>query len=204
MPSELLSCSTGPMAPAMVISIPSSTQAVPRATTIRVWNGAQVRRSMRAGIRLRIVSVLPRWVPTASLLMATPSSPDVRAGVGARPDISARTYALHEQPAPRSLPRQGFRAAAGHPLVEPHHPAPRRFPSTGGSLTVVLGWTPTSAQGRTSRAPAGGCPQGKWVTLRRADQDGSTRDALDGTGVALLDRRGVIVWVNRAWREFAV
>jgi hypothetical protein len=36
----------------MVISIPSSTHAVPRAATIRVWNGAQCNLSMRAGIRL--------------------------------------------------------------------------------------------------------------------------------------------------------
>jgi hypothetical protein len=40
----------------MVISMPSRTQAVPSAITILVWNGAQLRRSIRAGIRLRMVS----------------------------------------------------------------------------------------------------------------------------------------------------
>ena len=40
---------------AMVISSPSSTQATPRATTSRVWNRDQPRRSSRAGIRLRMV-----------------------------------------------------------------------------------------------------------------------------------------------------
>src|SRR4051795_6796778 len=44
-----------PTAPAIVISRPSRTQAVPRARTMRVWNGAQVSRSIRAGMRLRMV-----------------------------------------------------------------------------------------------------------------------------------------------------
>ena len=47
------SLSTAPTAPAMVISRPSSTQAMPSAMTILVWNGAQDSRSIRAGIRLR-------------------------------------------------------------------------------------------------------------------------------------------------------
>ena len=48
-----VSVSTAPTPPAMVISSPSSTQATPRATTIRVWNGAHESRSMRAGTVLR-------------------------------------------------------------------------------------------------------------------------------------------------------
>src|SRR3954452_14740591 len=39
---------------ATVISKPSRIQATPRAITIRVWNGDQGNRSIRAGIRLRI------------------------------------------------------------------------------------------------------------------------------------------------------
>jgi hypothetical protein len=38
----------------MVISMPSRTQAVPSAMIIRVWNGDQLSRSIRAGMRLRI------------------------------------------------------------------------------------------------------------------------------------------------------
>ncbi|GAA2698335.1 hypothetical protein Apa02nite_051120 [Actinoplanes palleronii] len=43
------------MALAMVISRPSSTHAVPSARIIRVWNGDQFNRSIRAGIKLRMV-----------------------------------------------------------------------------------------------------------------------------------------------------
>jgi LCP family protein required for cell wall assembly len=43
---------TAATAPATVISRPSRTHAVPSAMTIRVWNGAHLRRSIRAGIRL--------------------------------------------------------------------------------------------------------------------------------------------------------
>src|SRR4051794_4540029 len=39
---------------ATVISRPSRIQATPRATTIRVWKGDHGRRSIRAGIRLRM------------------------------------------------------------------------------------------------------------------------------------------------------
>src|SRR5919107_6444012 len=39
---------------ATVISRPSRIQATPRATTMRVWNGDQGNRSIRAGIRLRM------------------------------------------------------------------------------------------------------------------------------------------------------
>ena len=52
-PSVSLLLSTAPIALAIVISRPSSTQAIPSASTILVWNGAQESRSMRAGIRLR-------------------------------------------------------------------------------------------------------------------------------------------------------
>ena len=54
---------------AMVISRPSSTQATPRATTKRVWNRDQPRRSSRAGMRLRIVPSA-RWFghPASSAL----------------------------------------------------------------------------------------------------------------------------------------
>ncbi len=38
---------------ATVISRPSRIQATPRATTIRVWNGDQGNRSMRAGMSVR-------------------------------------------------------------------------------------------------------------------------------------------------------
>ena len=41
-------------APATVISSPSRIQATPRAMTIRVWNGDQGSRSIRAGMRLRM------------------------------------------------------------------------------------------------------------------------------------------------------
>ena len=39
-----------------VISSPSRTHAVPSARMMRVWNGDQLSRSIRAGIRLRMVS----------------------------------------------------------------------------------------------------------------------------------------------------
>jgi hypothetical protein len=61
-PRRSLSVSFSPTLLAIVISRPSRIQQVPRATTIRVWNGDQGNRSMRAGIRERTLpgcSVVP-------------------------------------------------------------------------------------------------------------------------------------------------
>ena len=57
--SSLVSCATTALA--TVISSPSRIQATPSATTMRVWNGDQGSRSIRAGMRLRMA---PGWVPT--------------------------------------------------------------------------------------------------------------------------------------------
>ncbi len=56
------SVSFSPTLLAMVISSPSRIQQVPRATTMRVWNGDQGNRSIRAGMRERTLpgcSVVP-------------------------------------------------------------------------------------------------------------------------------------------------
>src|SRR3954453_11653817 len=53
-PSVFASVSLPTTALATVISSPSRIQATPRATTMRVWNGDQGNRSMRAGMRLRM------------------------------------------------------------------------------------------------------------------------------------------------------
>src|SRR5579875_3411501 len=53
--SVFLSVRSATTLAAIVISRPSRTQATPRAVTIRVWNLDQGRRSIRAGMVLRIV-----------------------------------------------------------------------------------------------------------------------------------------------------
>src|SRR3954465_2665633 len=53
-PSASCLVSSATTAPATVISSPSRIQATPRAMTMRVWKGDHGRRSIRAGMRLRI------------------------------------------------------------------------------------------------------------------------------------------------------
>src|SRR4051812_1719349 len=69
--------STAAIAPAMVISMPSSTHAVPRAITILVWKGAQLRRSILAGMRLRTA---PAGTAAELALADIGTSCSVRAG----------------------------------------------------------------------------------------------------------------------------
>src|SRR3954453_13896703 len=68
-PSVPFSVSTAPTAPAIVISSPSSTQATPRAITMRVWNGAHGSRPIRAGMNPRITPPPQPPPPPAALLV---------------------------------------------------------------------------------------------------------------------------------------
>src|SRR5262249_21296201 len=66
-PRDDLSVRSGPTLVAIVISSPSSTQATPSAVASLVWSRDHGSRSMRAGIRLRILAPLAVSVAIASL-----------------------------------------------------------------------------------------------------------------------------------------
>ena len=65
-PSVSSRVSVATTALATVISSPSRIHAMPSAMTMRVWNGDQGSRSIRAGMRLRIT---PGFVASAAVVM---------------------------------------------------------------------------------------------------------------------------------------
>src|ERR1700756_5117661 len=66
-PSEVFSVRSGLTLLAIVISSPSSTHATPSAVTSLVWNRDHGSRSIRAGIRLRILAPLAVSVDIGNL-----------------------------------------------------------------------------------------------------------------------------------------